>query len=200
MTSPAIPRPAHAPLDLGSWTLPSGNQCHAALVKNIPDEVGVKFTWSSEVTPQDREDFKSEVLPFAMQRAEERLFHLAEIVRSIQQLVKDGIVEPIGVRNGDIVYAKTEGGCRRFEGSMAASPASDEDGEFDLVPTEQLIEALRRRCDALVLGMVQIKTERDSDGILYYHGFSLTCMGLLTRLAHRINHDDDQRPEGDNER
>jgi hypothetical protein len=191
MTSPSTPPSARGPLDLGNWTLSSGNQCQAVPVNNLPDQVGVKFTWASEVTPEDREDFTVDALPRAMERAQARVVQLAEITVAIRGLVKKGLVEPIGVRNGDIVYAKTERGPRDFEGK-GTSPAPDEGGEFDLVPTEKLIEALRRRCDALVLGMVQIKTERDTHGVLYYHGFSLTCMGLLTRLAHRINHDDQE--------
>src|SRR5262245_65007497 len=114
MTNPATPRHAHAPLDLGSWRLPSGNQCHAALVKNIPDEVGVKFTWTSDVTPEDREDFKSDVLPIAMQRAEARLVKLAEIVRGMRRRVNDGFLETTGVRDGDILYRSRHLGGEGF--------------------------------------------------------------------------------------
>src|SRR5262245_9577396 len=93
---------------LGTWQI-AGNTCEAMLSVDRPRANTISFKWSREPGPNEHEHLDA-VLPDIMEAALDAVGQLAEIGEAIQQLVADGKVCRIGIRNGAFVYAATTPG------------------------------------------------------------------------------------------
>lgn len=62
-----------------------------------------------------------------------------------------------------------------------------EPGDLDLVPTEQLIQELFRRFDAVVLLFEQLLNDREDRYYFRWHGSLAQTAGLLAYGCHRVN-------------
>lgn len=106
---------------LAEWNLDSGNTCHATIDKAVPSSVSIEFTWTASPSAEDRDQFVCSVLPDALRRATEEFERLSEITSAVRQLEKEGLVEQIGIRNGEPVWCATEKG-RQTQLNQTAPP------------------------------------------------------------------------------
>jgi hypothetical protein len=74
-----------------------------------PRAITISLKWSREPGPTENEHLET-VLPDIMEAALDAVGQLAEIGEALQQLVADGKVCRIGIRDGAFVYAATEPG------------------------------------------------------------------------------------------
>jgi hypothetical protein len=94
--------------NLGSWQI-AGNTCEAILSVDRPRSITISLKWSREPGPAENEHLET-VLPDIMEATLDAVGQLAEIGEAIQQLIADGKVCRIGVRDGAFVYAATKPG------------------------------------------------------------------------------------------
>ena len=92
--------------NLGSWQI-AGNTCEAMFSVDRPRAITISFEWSREPGPTENEHLQI-VLPDIMEAALDAVQQLAGIGEAIQQLVADGKVCRIGIRDGAFVYAATK--------------------------------------------------------------------------------------------
>jgi hypothetical protein len=86
---------------------------------------------------------------------------------------------------GEVVQVKVSG--RVFE-TKGGSEVSDvpEDTDLSLYTTDQIVDALAKRFDALVLtGVTSLDSQRE-EFYLSWRGGQTVCMGLCTRSGARI--------------
>jgi hypothetical protein len=94
--------------NLGSWQI-AGNTCDAVLSVDRPRAITISFEWGREPGPTENEHLEI-VLPDIMEAALNAVEQLAGIGEAIQELVANGKVCRIGIRDGAFVYAATEPG------------------------------------------------------------------------------------------
>src|SRR5262249_51057975 len=91
---------------LGSWPV-AGNTCAAVLSVDRPRALTISFEWSRDPGPTENEHLDI-VLPDIMEAALDAVEQLAGIGQALQQLVADGKLCRIGIRDGAFVYAAPE--------------------------------------------------------------------------------------------
>jgi len=90
---------------LGTWQI-AGNTCEAILSVDRPRSITISFDWSRDPGPTENEHL-ARALPDIVGSALESVEELAAIVEHIQDLVAEGSICRIGIRDGLFVYAAT---------------------------------------------------------------------------------------------
>jgi hypothetical protein len=91
---------------LGAWQI-AGNTCEATLSVDRPRSINIGLVWTREPGATENEHL-STVLPEIVKSALDAVEQLAEITETILDLIAQGKVCRIGIKEGFFVYAATD--------------------------------------------------------------------------------------------
>jgi hypothetical protein len=109
---------------LGEWTLDSGNVCRAALERQFPDALVIRFDWTLTPTTDDVDGLNCDILPEVLQRATRDAELMANLTYVLHDMAADGVLEPTGViRDGATEWKLTEKGKR--QATLSSTPTGE---------------------------------------------------------------------------
>ena len=91
---------------LGTWQI-AGNDCTATLVMDRPRSINIALEWDREPGPAETEHFNL-ALPDIMESAFQVVQRAAAISEALVDLIADGQICRIGIKNGVFVYGATD--------------------------------------------------------------------------------------------
>jgi hypothetical protein len=103
---------------LGTWQI-AGNPCTATLAIDRPRSINISLEWGREPGPTEIEHLDV-TLPDIIEAALGPVEQFAAICESLLELIADGRICRVGIKDGLFVYA----GTPELSGSDSSSPAA----------------------------------------------------------------------------
>jgi hypothetical protein len=91
---------------LGAWQI-AGNTCEATISVDRPRAITISFAWTRDPGPTENEHLEL-VLPDIVGSALDVIEHCAAMGEAIQDLIAEGKLCRIGIRDGLFVHARTD--------------------------------------------------------------------------------------------